>query len=69
MFQDIDSGVRRVYHIPLAFKCIYGCIENEVKIGVGRRREVGECLLSYADDLVLCGESEEHLRAVMECFV
>ena len=21
----IDSGVRRVYHVPLAFRCIYGC--------------------------------------------
>ena len=26
------------------------------------------CLL-YADDLVLCGESEEDLRAMVECFV
>ena len=25
--------------------------------------------LSYADDLVLCGESEENLRAMVECFV
>ena len=25
--------------------------------------------LSYADDLVLCGESEEDLRAMVGCFV
>ena len=37
----IDSGVRqRLFHVPLAFQCIYGC-SNE-----GRERESGDYLAS-----------------------
>ena len=42
------------YHIPLAVQCIYGWSD-------------GDCLAS-SDDLVLCGESEEDLRVMLEWF-
>ena len=49
---------------------------NEVKMGMGRRgmsfledeRELRWLGLLYADDLVLCGESEEHLRVMVGQF-
>ena len=50
---------------------------KEVKIGMGWRRvrfqeegrEWGLPGLLYADDLVLCGESEEDLIAIVGCFI
>ena len=50
---------------------------KELKIGVGRRgvrfqeegREWRLPGLLYADDLVLCGESEEDLRAIVGRFI
>ena len=57
----------RLYHVPLAFQSVYGCCnercENfDVKDGIEISR--GERLwrfpsLLYADDLVLCSESED----------
>ena len=41
---------------------------KEMKIGMGRRGEYGGYPLPgllYADDLVLCSESEEDLRAMV----
>ena len=52
-----------VYHVSLAFQCTYRCSD---KRGENGDEESGDCL--YADDLVLCGESEEDLKAV-GCFV
>ena len=55
-----------MYHVPLALQVM------EVKIGIGRRGVREEWILPgllYADDLVFCGESEEDLRAMVECFV
>ena len=52
-----------MYHVPLAVQCIYGgsdCENGDVEGGVPG--------LLYADDLVLCGESEEDLRVMLECF-
>ena len=51
-------------------------VMKEVKMGVGRRgvsfmEDGGEWRLSvllYADDLVLCGESEEDLRVIVGRF-
>ena len=54
-----------MYHVPLAVKCIYGC-SNEGGKNEDRKkgRELG--LLGL---LVLCGESEEDLRAMVGSFV
>ena len=49
----------------------------EVKMGMGRseiseggkRGEILQRGLLYVDDLVMCDESEEDLRAMVECFV
>ena len=59
-----------MYQVSLAFKCIYGCSKEggkneDVKDG----RELGLPGLLYADNLVLCGEPEEDLRAMVESFV
>ena len=46
-----------MYHIPLAFQCIYGCSDEKGVNGDGE--EGREWILPdhlYADDLVLCGE-------------
>ena len=58
-----------MYHIPLPFQLIYGCSEERGENGDGEEGSDifgGEWILPglfYADDLVLCGESEEDLRA------
>ena len=63
-----------MYHVTLAFQRIYmDALMKKVKIGMGRRgvrfQEEGKEWrfpgLLYADDLILCGESEEHLRAIL----
>ena len=55
-----------MYHVPLAVKCIYGCSNEGDKNEDGMEgRELGLPGLLYADDLVLCGESEEFLRAMV----
>ena len=66
-----------MYHVHLALQCICGRIDEEggngngeggSKVsGGGKTVEIG-CLL-FADDLVLYGESEEDLRAVVGCFI
>ena len=54
-------------YVPLAFQCIYGWRDE----GSGNGKEGREWLpgLLYADDLVLCGESEEHRRTIVGQFV
>ena len=37
----IIVGKDRVYHFPLAVKCIYGCSNEGVKMRIGRRGRVG----------------------------
>ena len=70
----IDSGVRPgCIMSPWLFNVYMDGVVKEVKMGMGRRvvgflEDGRECRLPgflYADDLVLCGESEEDLR-VME---
>ena len=67
-----------MYHIPLAVQCLYGCSDeggededgkerSEILGGGERERRLPGLL--YTDDLVLCGESEEDLRAMMGRFV
>ena len=55
----------------MAVQCIYGC-SDEGRMGVKFLNDGGEgrlpCFL-YGYDLVLCGESEEDLRAMVERFV
>ena len=59
-----------MYHVPLAVKCIYGCSNEGGKNEDGKEgRELGLPVLLYADDLVLCGELEEDLRAMVGSFV
>ena len=59
-----------MYHVPLSVKCIYGCSYEGGKNEDGKEgRELGLPGLLYADDLVLRGESEEDLRAMVEVFL
>ena len=59
-----------VYHIPLAVKCIYGCSnEGGKNEDQKEEKELGLPWLLYAGDLVLWGESEEDLRAMVGSFV
>ena len=49
-----------MYHLPLTFKCIFGCIDEGGENGNGEEeREPRLPGLLYVDDLVLCFESEE----------
>ena len=58
-----------MYHFPLAFQCIYGCNDEVGENGDGEEaREWGLPDFLYADDLVLCGESEEDLTAMVGHF-
>ena len=55
---------------PNSFQCIYGCSDGGDENGDGKEgREWRLPGLLYADDLVLCGESEEDLRAMVGRFV
>ena len=55
---------------PLAVKCIYGCSNEGVKNEDGKEGiELGLPGLLYAENLVLCGEPEEDLRAIVGSFV
>ena len=59
-----------MYHVPLAMKCIYGCSNEGSKNEDGKEvKEFGLPGLLYADDLVLSGESEEDLRAMVGSFI
>ena len=59
-----------MYHVPLAVKCIYGCSNEGGKNEDQKEgRELRLPGLLYANDLVLCGESEEDLRAMIGSFV
>ena len=70
-------GKTGVCHVPLAVQCILGWNDERGEDGMGRRgvgfmedgREWRLPGLLYADDLVLCGESEEDLRVMVERFV
>ena len=66
-----------MYHVPLAVQYTYvDALMKEVKMGMGRRgmrfledgREWRLPGLLYADDSVLCGESEEDLRVMVGWF-
>ena len=58
-----------MYHVPLAIQCIYGRSDEGHENGDGEEgREWRLSSLLYADDLVLCGESEEDLRAMLGRF-
>ena len=74
----IDSGVRQDCIIPpWLFIVNMVAVMKEVKMSMGkrgvrfmRRGENGDYLaLLYADDLVMCGESEENLRVMVGQFV
>ena len=70
-----------MHHIPLAVQCIYGWIneggeDGDRKEGEDGDRKEGEDgrgrilpRLLYADDLVLCGESEEDMRVMVGRYV
>ena len=77
MFPDRQWCELGVYHVPLSFHVYMDVVMKKVKMGTGRRemrfqeeeREWRLPGLLYVDDLVLCGESEEDLRAMAERFV
>ena len=62
---------------PWIFNVHMDAVMKDVKMGMGRRgvrfqdegREWRKPGLLYADDLVLCGELEEHLRVMVGHFV
>ena len=64
-----------MYNVSLAVKCICRC-SDEGKMGIGRRgvillehgREWRLPGLLYIDDLVLCGGSEDDLKAMVGRF-
>ena len=59
-----------MHHVPLAVKCIYRCSNEGGNNEDGKDgRELGLPGLLYVDDLALCGESEEDLRAMVGSFV
>ena len=60
-----------MYHVPLAFPCIYECIDKKDVTNGGEEegREWRLPRLLYADDLILYGGSEEDLRAMVGYFV
>ena len=66
-----------MYHVPLVLQCIYRRSDEGGEDGMGRRgvrfleegREWKVPDLLYADELVLCSESEEDLGAMVERFV
>ena len=58
-----------MYHVPLAFQCIYGC-NDKGEDGDGKEeRECGIYQILYIDDKVQCGESVEDLRVMVGWFV
>ena len=68
-----------MYHVLLAFQCIYGCNDEGDENGEGRMGPMGVRFLKegrewrlpgllYADDLVLCGESKDDLIAMVVHF-
>ena len=65
-----------MYHVPWLFNVYMDAVMKEAKMEMGREgvrfqedgREWGLPGLLHADDLVLCGESEENLRAMVERF-
>ena len=61
---SVSGQDRQWYHVPLAFNVYMDAMMKEVKMGTGRLPD-----LLYADDLVLCRESEKDLRAMMGRFV
>ena len=67
----IESGVRQgCIMSPWLVNVYMDGVMKEVKMGMGRRRvrELRFPGLLYADDLVLCGESEEDLRVMVGQF-
>ena len=50
----IDSGVRRVYHVPLAFQFI----DTVVKMDLGKRGEIGDYLASCVQMTWFCVVSQ-----------
>ena len=59
-----------MYHVPVAFQCIYGCIDERDGNGYGEERKDWRLPgILYADDLALCSESKEDLKVIVRHFV
>ena len=59
-----------MYHVPLAHQYIYGRSDEGSENGDGEERKEWRLLgLLNADDLVLCGDSEEDRREMVGRFV
>ena len=61
------NGIKSMYVNSLALQFIYGCSDERGENGEEGREWRFHGLL-YADNLVLCGELEEDLRAMVGCF-
>ena len=57
-----------MYHVPLDVQCIYRCNDEEGDGKEGIEFPGGWERRENANDLVLCRELEEDLRATMEQF-
>ena len=58
-----------MYHVSLAVQCMYGWTDEGGEDGDGTEgREWRLPSLFYADELVLCGESEKDLRVMVGLF-
>ena len=59
-----------MHHVPLTFQCIYVGSDERGENGDGKEeREWRLPVFLYADDIVLCGETEEDLRAMVGWFI
>ena len=56
-----------MHNVPLTFQCIYGCSDESEDVDGKEGREWRLPGLLYADDLVLCDESED-LRVMVGQF-
>ena len=54
-----------MYHVSSVVQCIYGCSGEGHEDGDGKEGNDSWRMGQNADDLSLCGESEEELRAMM----
>ena len=65
---SIDSGLRQLHHVSLAFQCVYGC-SNESSKDFWRRGENGYCMVSCMHGFVWWagGGLEGHGRTFCWC--
>ena len=59
-----------MYHVPSLLNVYMEAVMKEVKMGIGKRVDIGNYLDSCMQmNFFLCGESEENLRVMVRWFV